>query len=257
MRGVSRAWTESERIRSYRRQAGAIVWRLRPAKVRVALKRRWFELLLERTATRTAPGLLDLGSAPGGWTVPTGLIEPEWLCYCVGANADITFDLELIRRFGVTVRAVEPVESYVELTRERAAEEPRFTIRQAALAARDGPVRMQVTHEQVSHAVSSAGLYESEQYVLLPGRTLDSLMAEAGDTQVQLLKLDVEGAEYEIVPTLDLRSLGVEVFSVQLHHVGTVRQARRIIRMIRAQGYETVACRPAVKLTFARRELVA
>lgn len=234
--------------------ASWVLQRLRPAKVRVALRRRWFEHRLGRVHTQPAPGVEDLGSVTGGWTVPTGLVEPWWLCYSVGAGADLSFDLELIRRFGVTVRSVEPVPGYVRLARERHGEVPGLTIHQAAITTRDGPLRMQVTHQSVSEAVSAAGLYESHRFVVLPGRTLRSLMAELGDDRVQLLKLDIEGAEYEVLPALDLQALGVEVLAVQLHHVGTVRQARALVRRLGEQGYSLVGCRPAVKLTFARDE---
>ena len=81
-------------------------------------------------------------------------------------------------------------------------------------------------------------------------------MDELGDDRIDLLKLDIEGAEYEVLPTLDLRELGVKVFAVQLHHNGSVRQARALVARLREQGYEPVACRPAVKLTFALRELL-
>jgi hypothetical protein len=68
---------------------------------------------LERTPLRAAPGMVTLGSDYGGWRVPGGLIGPGWICYCVGAGGDVSFDLELIRRYGATVRAVDPVPGYV------------------------------------------------------------------------------------------------------------------------------------------------
>ncbi len=74
-------------------------------------------------------------------------------------------------------------------------------------------------------------------------------MADLGDEQIDLLKLDIEGAEDEVLPTLDLRSLGVRVFSTQLHHTGSVKEAG-LISDLRDQGYVAVACRPVVKLTF-------
>lgn len=54
--------------------------------------------------------MLELGSSYGGWVVPGQLIRPGWTCYCVGAGGDVSFDLELIRRYGATVRAVEPAD---------------------------------------------------------------------------------------------------------------------------------------------------
>ncbi len=230
--------------------------KLRPAKVRNAVRRRWFERRLEAIALTDAPEVLELGSAYGGWRIPAGLIEPTWLCYSVGVGGDISFDLELIRRFGVTVRAFEPVSDYVSRAADEARAEPRFSVHEAAIAVSDGPLRLQITHDASSQSVSAAGLYESSAFVEMPGRALVSLMDELGDERIDLLKLDVEGAEYELLPAVDLRALGVKVFAVQLHHNGSVRGARALIDRLRADGYRPVACRPAVKLTFAREDLL-
>jgi FkbM family methyltransferase len=234
----------------------ATLRKLRPTKVRNALRRRRFEHQIPRLEFHDAPGLVDLGSAYGGWTVPGELIQPSWVCYSVGAGADITFDLELIHRYGVEVRAFDPVSEYIETAIEETDGEPRFSARQAAITTGDGPLWMQRTHDPQSRSVSSAGLYESSEFFELPGRTLPSLMAELGDERIDLLKLDIEGGEYEVIPTLDLRALGVHVFSTQLHHVGSVKGARKLIQTLSAHGYEPVACRPAVKLTFARADLL-
>jgi FkbM family methyltransferase len=234
----------------------ALLRKLRPAKVRNAVRRRWFEHQLSRLHLREAPGLIELGTPYGGWIIPGGLIEPSWLCYSVGAGGDIGFDLELIERYSITVRAFDAVAGYVENAAEQAAGEPRFSAHHAAIATVDGPLRMQVTHDPQSRSVSSAGLYESEQFLELPGRTLPSLMAELGDDHIDLLKLDIEGGEYEPMPTISLRDLGVKVFAVQLHHTGSVQEARALIARLREEGYEPVACRSAVKIAFADRDLL-
>jgi len=231
--------------------------KLRPAKVRSALHRRWFERQLPRLELRDAPGLVHVGDEHyGGWTIPGGLVRPSSICYCVGAGGDISFDLELIRRYGVTVRAFDPVADYVQRAREDAGDEPRFTIHQVAIAKSDGPLRMQLTHDPGSRSVSPAGLYDTHDYVEVPGRTLASLMDELGDEQIELLKLDIEGGEFDVIPTLDLRALGVRIFSTQIHHNGSVADARGLIAKVRRDGYDAVACVPSVKLTFVRRDLL-
>jgi len=226
--------------------------RLRPAKVRSALRRRWFERRLG--SLPLAPGLpvVSLGTAYGGWMIPDGVLRDGAVCYCVGAGADISFDLELIARYGAVVRAIDPVARYEELALERAADEPNFSFRRAALAAVDGPLRMQVHHQTGSESVSAAGLYDSDSWVAADGLTLPSLMQEFGDAHIDLLKLDVEGAEYELLPQIDLRGLGVRIFATQLHHVQGVRQARQLIETVEAQGFSLVAERPVVKVTFLR-----
>lgn len=234
----------------------ATLRKLRPQKVRNAVRRRWFERRLGTLAVRAMPGIVELGSAYGGWKVPGSLIEPSWVCYSVGAGGDISFDRELIERFGVTVRGFDAVAAFVEQANAEAADEPRFEARQAAIAPRDGSIRMQVSDDPRSRSVSSAGLYVSHDFIELPGRTLRSLMSELGDERIDLLKLDIEGGEYELLSGLDLRALGVKVLATQLHHVGSVAQARALIAGLRERGYEPVAARPVIKLTFVRRELI-
>jgi FkbM family methyltransferase len=230
--------------------------KLRPAKVRSAVKRRWFEYWVPRTPLRDTVGLVALGTSYGGWILPGALIESSWLCYLVGAGGDIAVDLALIRDYGATVRCFDAVAEFVELAEREASGEARFSAHHAAIALSNGPIRMQVTHDPNSRSVSAAQLYDSHDFVELPGRTITSLMQQLGDHRIDLFKLDIEGSEYEVLPSFDLRAIGVKVFAVQLHHTGSVREARRLIAGLKAQGYDPVACRSAVKLTFVRRDLL-
>ena len=226
--------------------------KLRPAKVRSALRRRWFENRMERLESEPMDGLQPLGSDYGYWVVPVDWIDSSWTCYCVGAGGDITFERELLARYSPTVRSFEPDEDYVgriEISPEHAA---RFSAYQMAITPADGPIRMQRTHIPGSRSLSPVHLYDTEDYVEVPGRSLRSLMEEFGDDRVELLKVDVEGGEYELVPTLDLAAMGVRVFCIQLHHTGTVRDARSLVEGIRDQGFRYVNYDEAVRLTFVR-----
>jgi FkbM family methyltransferase len=230
----------------------SLLRKLRPTKLRSAIRRRVFEWRLGRLRIETGPPTVELGSAYGGWRIPAGAVGEGDICYCIGSGGDVSFDVELIRRYDAVVRAIDPVERYGTAALQAAAGEPRFSFRQAALTTRDGPIRMQTHHQAESASLSAAGLYDTDDWVEVDGRTLDSLMREFGDDHIDLLKVDVEGSEYELVPTLDLDALGVRVFAAQLHHTGRVRDALKLIDALERQGFRLVAQRPTVKLTFSR-----
>jgi FkbM family methyltransferase len=226
--------------------------KLRPAKVRSALRRRWFENRMERLPTEPMDGLQALGSDYGYWVVPVDWIDSSWTCYCVGAGGDITFERELLARYAPTVRSFEPDEDYIGRIEVTAEDAEHFSAYQMAIAPIDGPIRMQRTHIPGSRSLSPVDLYDTQEYVEVPGRTLPSLMDEFGDDRVELLKMDVEGGEYDLLPTLDLAAMGVRVFCIQLHHTGTLRDARALIERIRGQGFRLVNYDEAVRLTFVR-----
>jgi FkbM family methyltransferase len=224
--------------------------KLRPRKVVRALRRRWFEWRMPKLSCAPLDGIASIGTEYGSYVVPVEQIEHGWVCYCIGTGADISFELSLIKMRNVRVRSFEAVEKLADYSRVLGAGEPRLTVEHAALALEDGPLRVQVSDVPVSQSVSAAELYSGDNYVEVPGRTLRSLMTEHGDSAVDLLKMDIEGLEYTLLPALDLSSLGVKVFCAQFHHTATVRQAKRLVAELKAQGYHLVACHPTVKLTF-------
>ena len=48
------------------------------------------------------------GSLNGAWPVCTGWLQPDAVVYSVGVGDDISFDRDLIARFGVTIHAFDP-----------------------------------------------------------------------------------------------------------------------------------------------------
>jgi FkbM family methyltransferase len=228
--------------------------KLRPAKVSSAARRRWFERRLGPIEVSGRGDPVALGSSYGAWMLPRAVLAPGWTCYCVGAGADITFDLELMRHYSAHVRCIDPVQEYIDAARASARGQSHFSAHRAAIAAHDGPLRMQRTHHPGSRSLSSAGLYDTHEFVEVPGRTLHSMAAELGDRRIDLLKLDLEGGEYEVLPTIALGQLRVRVLALQLHHNRGVAAARGLIGALQDSGYELVAKLAPVRLTFAERD---
>lgn len=226
----------------------------RPSRLLATLGRRWFEWRMDRVSVEPYSPLIHLGDEwGGGWVVPDGLIDASWTCYCVGAGSDVGFDLALIERYGARVRCVDPFHVFREQAEAKAGGDPRFTFHEVALAAQDGPLAMFGAEDPESGSLSAANLYETDRLVTKPGKTLTTLMADLGDKRVDLLKLDIEGSEYEVVPELDLRALGVRVFCVELHASRPVSAAHELIDEIFSQGYTLVHRHHPASFTFVQQ----
>jgi FkbM family methyltransferase len=205
-----------------------------------SLRRRWFERRLTRVPIGSRDDLIHLGTEYGGWVVPGDLIEPDWLCYSVGIGHDVSFDLELTTRYGVRVRAFDPFDVFCRQANAQAPRGSRFSAHAVALASQDGPLEMFGRQDEESGSVSAANLYGVSASFTRRGRTLASLMDEFGERQVQVLKLDIEGSEYEVVPRLDLRAAGVRVLLLELHHNASVGEAQQLLAGLREEGYVPV-----------------
>ena len=213
-----------------------------PWKRAYALRRRAMLAALALTApVRPRPHLERLGTEYGGWTVPTDLVEPGWTCLCAGAGIDVSFDLALAERFGATVITVDPTE---ESREHVAGADPGGRLRfvPAALWREDGEVELFAAADPAHRTLSSDDLQRTGRSVRTPARGL------AGFGPLDLVKLDIEGAEYDVLPTL---GPDVRVLCVELHATRGARTAVRAVRALRAAGFTLVARRGA-DFTFVR-----
>jgi FkbM family methyltransferase len=234
-----------------RRVPGQVA-RLHPRRVHRSAARRLFERRIARRARAIeAQDLVTLGSAYGGWTVPADSITEDWICYCVGAGSDVSFDLALMETFGCRVWCLDPGEDAERLVLGAATREPRLSFSRVALAANDGVVRMFRAADPLSSSLSAVNLLHGTSTVDVPGRSLRSLIAENGHARVDLLKLDIEGAEYSVLESLDLAALGVRVLCVEFHRTVATARALQLIDRLRRQGFVAVN-RSGADYTFLR-----
>jgi FkbM family methyltransferase len=182
--------------------------------------------------------LEKLGSAYGGWTVPTGLIDESWICYCVGVGEDASFDCALVERFGCRVYAFDPTPRAIahmdELARRvRAGEEmpinnkpgtryeiaperlDRLVFAPFGVWSEESTQRFFVPKDDrhVSHSI--VNLQKTDGYFEAECRTLAGLKKAYGHDRIDLLKLDVEGAEYEILRAMQRDGVRPRVLAVE------------------------------------------
>jgi FkbM family methyltransferase len=149
------------------------------------------------------------GPGYGAWYTLIDDLAPHSIVYSFGVGTDVTWDLELIRRFGCRVYAYDPnpiAAAYVASLSLPA----QFIYQPVGIAAYDGFQRFYGKKGKISTSTVKK-LGESTR---LPVCTLQTLMHRNGHASIDLLKLDIEGSEFSIVPkisALPIRQLLVEV----------------------------------------------
>jgi FkbM family methyltransferase len=212
---------------------------MRPAKWRHAVGRRWFRASLARgLRVQARSGIVKVGSSYGGWFVPLSDVRPEWVVYSVGAGTDVTFDVGLISRSGCEVQVFDPTPAAIEHVGQ--LNEPRLHVHPWALWTRDEDIAMYLPRAG-SGSLSAVNLQRTANAVRLPGRSLRSIMVELGHNRVDLLKVDIEGAEYDVVTPELMVDAGVRVLAIDVHPNVPARRAILFLRGFLAAGYVVVA----------------
>jgi FkbM family methyltransferase len=222
---------------------------LRPAKWRNAARRRIFEAVVpRRVPVRSDCATEYLGSDYGGWAVPVALLDQNSVAYSIGAGGDVSFDTELIRRTGCVVHSFDPAPQAKIHAEQQTS--PNFFFHNVAIWSYSGELEMFRAANPSHMALSAVDLQQTKNAVVVPCRTIESIRTEAGHEQIDLLKLTMDGAEYDFVPHLDLSSWHTRVLVVNFQHNRPLRHAWSLIADLRNRGFVPIARKPPAGYTF-------
>jgi FkbM family methyltransferase len=176
---------------------------------------------------------------------PNGLTADS-IVYSFGVGDNIAFDLALIRRFRARVHAFDPTPRALEWIRSQILPD-RFIMHELGLADYDGVAVFHPPDNADFVSYTTLGPTENERDARAPVRRLKTIMESLGHDRIDLLKMDIEGAEYAVVNDLVQSRIRVGQLLIEFHHrwpgVGAAR-TRDAIEALNAYGLKVFHVSP-------------
>jgi FkbM family methyltransferase len=178
-----------------------------------------------------------LGNRHAAFVVNPDLLGEKSVIYSFGIGTDISFDLECIRRYSARIHAFDPTPRSIEwLSRQTLPDQ--FVPHPFGIAADDGTINFYPPLD--STHVSYSVVERTGTAVSCPVYKLRSIMTMLGHDHIDLLKLDIEGAEYSVLPDLLRDQIPIKQICVEFHHrwreIGAC-QTNAVIDALRGAGY--------------------
>jgi FkbM family methyltransferase len=195
--------------------------------------------LFRALTTDTHEDLVRLGSAYGGWWVPTSVLTPGAVAYCAGAGEDVTFDLALLEH-GLRVTTFDPTPRSVTYVNSQRIEDERFRFVAVGWWNDDTDIDVYEPRDPAHVSYSALDLQGTGESITVPARRVSTLARELGDAQVDLIKMDIEGAEMAVIP--DLLSSGPlpRVLCTEFDKVRPLRDVVSLVRRLKQAGLQPV-----------------
>lgn len=209
-----------------------------------------FPLLFREEVQR--PDMIRLGTEYGGWWVPHDLLGPDSICYLGGVGGDISFDLALIQAFDCRVWAIDPTPKTVEwiATQDLPGQ---FTFLPVGLSGERGVLKFYQPEHPDHVSASVKNIQRTTDYFTAPVQTIAQTAAELGHDHVDLVKLDIEGAEHDTIRQMLDDGIHPSVLCVEYDQPEPLAWARATTRLLREHDYELVKL-DHLNLTFVRAE---
>lgn len=214
---------------------------LRPAAAveRVRKRVQWMRLA-RALEVLPRPDLVQVGTAQEGYVVPDAMPAESWICYCAGLGEEIAFELDLIQRYGCDVHAFDPTPRSIAFVRPLADANPRLHLHPVGLWSHDTEKIFWAPRDQSHVSYSIANIQRTDSYLVAPCRRMSTVMRELGHDRVDLLKLDIEGAEYGVLDSLEEDGIRPRLILVEMHVIETIDAVIASARALQARGYVPV-----------------
>jgi len=180
------------------------------------------------------------GSDYGGWVLAHEKLDADSVVYSFGVGEDVSFDVDLIDTFGLTVHAFDPTPKSIKWVKAQNLPD-NFRLHEYGLAAFDGQVSFHPPDnpEHVSHTILQKESTKAQAFTV-PVKRLRTIMEELGHGHIDVLKMDIEGAEYQVIDGICQSGIRPVQILIEFHHrfpmVG-VEATKKAIRQLRGIGY--------------------
>jgi FkbM family methyltransferase len=162
---------------------------------------------------------VSLGSDYGGWTFFPDTLSASSIVYSCGVGTDASFDRAVIERYNVSVFAFDPTPQSIEWVSQQKWPS-QFTFAPYGIAATDGEALFYSPRKDGlgSHSLLPLG-QKSTPAISVQMRRLGTLALTLGHTRIDMLKMDIEGAEYDVIQDILSTSwLTINQILIEFHH---------------------------------------
>ncbi len=141
------------------------------------------------------------GSDYGGYEVAIDYINSNSIVYSFGIGEDLSFEMSLIKKYNLVVHAFDPTPKSINWVNKQVLPK-NLIIHEYGLGALDGEMIFYPPEnpDHVSYSTLRKSYQKIERQVIkLPVKTLGTIMTQLDHKQVDILKMDIEGTEYDVI----------------------------------------------------------
>jgi FkbM family methyltransferase len=181
-----------------------------------------------------------LGSEYGRWPLATRHTSEKSVIYSFGVGEDISFDLCAIDLFRCSVFAFDPTPKAVRWIRQQHTP-PQFHFMELGIGATVGEMlfRSPKAEAHVSYTVSDREA-TTKNTVVAQVADLRTIMQRLHHPRIDILKMDVEGAEYAVIDNFATQGCFPQQLMIEFHH-GVYgygpSDTKRALATLRSLGY--------------------
>ena len=187
------------------------------------------------------------GTSYGGFYIIPSLLDKSSVIYSFGTGRDISFDLRCIRKHGVSVFAFDPTPVSIDwIGNQKLPDGFHFhPYGISASATGQADFFLPANPRAVSGSLVKHKEVDAAKSVKVIMKTFDDITRELNHSHIDVLKMDIEGSEYDVIDTILASPVTVDQILVEFHDRDFEQAEPRSVEAIRKlseKGYLVYGC---------------
>ena len=150
--------------------------------------------------------------------------------------------MALIEKLNAEVYAFDPTPRSIDWIKRQELPS-QFKFFPIGLGSQDGEMEFFPPSRESSTHFSPIDRYDNKnvETIKAPVKTLRSISQDLGHKTIDLLKMDIEGAEYEVIDTLEKQGIEIRQILVEFHHMYkgiSIKDTENAITKLQQLGFE-------------------
>ncbi len=184
------------------------------------------------------------GNSYGGFYVNPHLIDKHSIVYSFGIGKDISFDRKIISRHKCKVFGFDPTPTSIDYINSLPIE-PLFAFYGYGISTKTGIEKFYLPEEGkgISGSLLLNQFVSDKGYIEVKMKSFDDISNELGHQHVDIVKMDIEGAEYEVLETLMNSKVTIKQLLVEFHDRFYPEEikSKQITELLNKNGFEVFA----------------
>ncbi len=198
------------------------------------------------------------GNNYGGFYVHPNFLNEKSIVYSFGIGEDVSFDTAIIDKHHCTVFAFDPTPKSISWIKNQSLP-LQFKFYQYGIDKSTGTVNFNLPKKNnyVSGSILNHSEVDATNTVNVPVKNFTEITQEFGHKRIDILKMDIEGSEYDVLDSILNSSVEVVQILIEIHErffTDGKYRTKKLLAAMQEKGYTPFAVSNSMEeLSFIKR----